>query len=445
MERTGGGWAWLEDLLVAAAVGVVWVAAVLVAEESVYWSPSGIRVYWWSGVCTAIVLALRRQAPAVGFWLAVTAYPVTYWLTLRSDFHVLPVLLAAYAATRAAVVRPFVAATGALGATVLLQLGGEQVLQAPPPYVWLWALDPSRALVLAALACSAVVLGATIHRLADTTAELGARNAELEALQEVRARQAVRQERTRIARDLHDVVAHHVSAMVVRAQAADRVADTHPQAPLEAVRWIAPAGREALDAMRGVVSVLREDDGRPVAHPSWPPLVLPSPPAWWDPDGAAPLAPTPVLDDLVVVLERVVGAGLVVETDLPDPLPVCAPDVGLAIVRITQEALTNVLVHSAAGTTRVRLRVVDEHLVLTVTDPGPARTHSGPSRAGNGAVHMRERAQACGGRVSVGPLGPEGAEGWQVHVVLPRAGLRTAPTEHGTADRLPAARIGTAR
>ncbi|WP_448631839.1 sensor histidine kinase [Cellulomonas soli] len=149
-----------------------------------------------------------------------------------------------------------------------------------------------------------------------------------------------------------------------------------------------------------------------------------------------------MLDDLSVVLDRVAGAGLRVEADLPDPLPTCAPDVGLAVVRITQEALTNVLVHSGAASTRVALGVHGDDLELTVSDPGPARTPTGPPRAGNGSVHMRERAQACGGHVTVGPLGRDGADGWQVHLVVPRTGRRG---EHEVRARPPRARAGAGR
>lgn len=416
-----------EDLLVGLAVGGAWFLAVALADATDYWRPSALHVYWWAGAWIVLTLALRRGAPQLVLWLAVTVYPLTYWLPLRSDFHVVPVLVAAFAATRADRVPPVVAAAVASVGTVVLQLGGERVVRTTPVIDWVHALDLSHALVLAALACAASALGAVIHRLAATTAELGARNAELEAWQEHRARQAVRVERTRIARELHDVVAHHVSGIVVRAQAADRVSDTHPEAPLAAVRWIAPAGREALDAMRGVVHVLREDDPFPPGVAGAEPWPAAHETAWarGAVGGGAPWAPAPVLDDLRTVVDRVQGAGLTVDADLPDPLPACSPAVGLTVVRVAQEALTNVLVHSAAERVQVRLERLGPRLALTVSDPGPARaTVAGstgrPERigGGNGIAHMRERARACGGQVEVGP-GPE--PGWRVRLELPLA------------------------
>src|SRR5690606_10960756 len=126
-------------------------------------------------------------------------------------------------------------------------------------------------LLLVALVVAASVLGAALGRLDETLASLAERNRELEELAEVRAREAVQSERVRIARDLHDVVAHHVSAIVVRAQVVQRVGGDDVGVYRDAMAWIAPEGREALDAMRSMVRVLRED--------------------------AAPLAPTSTLVD----------------------------------------------------------------------------------------------------------------------------------------------------
>ena len=463
------------DVPVAIGVGAVWGGAVVVASQWAYWRPVALSQYWYSGAWVVALLALRQRAPRLMFWLTMLVFPLTYGSALRSDFHLLPVLVAAFVVTSAGALRPVWAAPVAALAALSLQMNGYQcvrnvidslvALQRPSLVM---DVRPSRAVVLVALAVGAALLGWVIGRLSSTSTALAARNAELAVLHAERERAAVQAERTRIARELHDVVAHHVTAIVVRAQAADRVADTDPDAPREAVRWIADAGQEALGAMRSVVQVLRSE-GSPER---WPPArnLVPG-----GPDETAPLAPTPGLPELEVVTERVRQAGLPVDTRWPDPWPGCPPVTGLALVRVTQEALTNVLAHSAAESAQVALWRDGENLVLRVHDAGPARREEAlrdellpgerlpadaaprtdgrsdatapgdrasaalpdrarpdgntlitrPRRTGNGLLHMRERAHACGGSVRVGP-DPDG--GWTVLMRVPVAdGPRLEP------------------
>ncbi|GEA81632.1 hypothetical protein CUD01_20760 [Cellulomonas uda] len=388
-----------QDLQVAAAAGALWTAGLVVASRWDYWIPASSEAWWCAGAGLVAALAVRRWAARAGFWAVSGGYLVAYSLVLDggrmpSFVHVIPLLVTTYAVTRAGAEPPVLAAVvaGALGVT--LQAGVANAAWGLSTWDWHPAVDLSSAVQLVALVVAAALLGAMVHRLARTSASLAERNAQLVALQEVRAREAVAAERTRIARELHDVVAHHVSAIVVRAQAADRVADAQPDAPREAVRWIAPAGKEALDAMRSVVRVLRAAD-----------------------EEAAPYAPTAGLDALPGVLARVREAGLDVRATLPDPLPACAPQVGLAVVRVAQEALTNVLVHSAAPHATVTLTRSATDVVLEVTDPGPPRPPTaGTGLGGNGLLHMRERAAAAGASVVAGAL-PGG--GWRVRLVVP--------------------------
>lgn len=128
----------------------------------------------------------------------------------------------------------------------------------------------------------------------------------------------------------------------------------------------------------------------------------------------------PTLADLPAVLERVRGAGLDVTASLPAVLPACTPALGLAVVRVAQESLTNVLVHSSAERVRVGLDVTPRSVVLTVDDPGPAAASAhGPGRRGHGLVHMRERASTCGGTLVAGPTE---TGGWSVRMEVPRRG-----------------------
>ncbi|VTR78359.1 sensor histidine kinase [Cellulomonas hominis] len=412
------------DALTAAGVLLVWTTVALLARRSGYWHPAWFGAYLWAGVGVAVPLALRRAAPATGFWLTTIGYPVGYLLlvqgtAMRSDFHVLPLVVAAFVATQAGL-HPALVGGVTVSVVIALRVGVEGARAIVGG--WAGPHDFSRTTLLVLLVAAATLLGAMVHRQAETSRSLAERNAQLRALQAVRARAAVRAERTRIARELHDVVAHHVTAIVVRAQAADRVGADRPEEYREAVRWIAPAGREALTAMRSVVRVLREPDG---AATAWPPLpgaddddhALPAGAARADAGpGAAPLAPLPGLADLTAVAERVRGAGLAVTAELPDPLPPCPPDVGLAVVRVAQEALTNVLVHSEAGHASLRLSAGAGILVLDVADPGPARGLPGSPGGGNGLVHMRERAAACGGTLHAGPA--DGG-GWLVRMEVP--------------------------
>ena len=390
------------DGVAALAVLAAWTLAVLLLAGTDLWHPRWQDAHLWAGVGLALPLALRRAAPAAGLWLTLVGYPLGYALiTLGGGaqiaLHVLPLLVACYAATRAGAVHPVLTGAAGSAATVALLLGPDRIrtLGGPGPSLG----DPSDTALLVLLVLAATALGTVGARLAAASRSLELRNAELRALQAVRERAAVRAERTRIARELHDVVAHHVSAIVVRAQAADRVGDDRPEEYREAVRWIAPAGKEALTAMRSVVRVLRApgEDG-------------------------APLAPVPGLAELAHVLDRVRGSGLTVRADVPDPLPACPPEAGLALVRVAQEALTNVLVHSAAARADVTLAARPGALALRVHDPGPARFPAGRDETaghpggGNGLVHMRERAAAAGGTFAAGPA-PGG--GWTVTMEVP--------------------------
>ena len=247
-----------------------------------------------------------------------------------------------------------------------------------------------------AMTTGAVALGVVMHRLAQSRQSLVDQNFELQRLHGVVAEQAVTAERLRIARELHDVVAHHMSAIVIRAQAATRVAPNQPDAPLLATEWIAEAGKDALRAMRSVVDMLRESPGE---------------------SGA--LTPAPRLEDLRDAAQRMAQAGLDVTVSIPPVRLELGPAAEMALVRIAQESLTNVLLHSAASTATLTLSRRPRHIVLTVHDPGPARPvqPGDPPRDGNGVRNMGERALTCGGRFSAGP-DPDG--GWLVRAHLPK-------------------------
>ena len=215
---------------------------------------------------------------------------------------------------------------------------------------------------------------------------------------ELLAERAVAEERVRIAQELHDVVAHNVSLIVVQAQALratvpdERVAATTAD--------IAELGREAMAEMHRTLKLLRADE-----------------------DQAAERAPQPGLGDLDDLLDRSRAAGLRVDVAVEgDPRPL-AQSVDLSAFRILQEALTNVIKHAGRAHTTVLLGYRPDALELTVTDTGDGAAAPSPAPGGHGLVGMRERAALFGGTLTAGPRGDHGFE---VHAVLPYGQARGA-------------------
>jgi len=234
-------------------------------------------------------------------------------------------------------------------------------------------------ILIAALAVLPPVIGRMVRTSRDKTAELQARNAELVALREGEARHAVEAERFRIARELHDVVAHHVSAMTVRARAGLHVAGRDPRAAEDALAYVAEAGTEALQAMGALVGTLRAGE---------------------DPDAAGDLAPQPSLDDVAGLLEQFRRTGLVVHEDLDPGLSEVPPAVGLHAFRIVQEGLTNAIRHGAAERAWVRVWFADGMLRIQVDDNGRGVPDDAPP--GHGLVGVAERAAMHGGTSVLG-------------------------------------------
>jgi signal transduction histidine kinase len=228
-----------------------------------------------------------------------------------------------------------------------------------------------------------------LARRARLAADAEARAARLERDQEERARIAMADERARIARELHDVIAHSVTVMTVQAGAARMLLLGDPQRAVEPLLAVEETGHQALAEMRRLLGILREVDGRPV------------------------LAPQPGLKDLTRLAAAVREAGLPVEMAVegtPRPLPA---GIELAAYRILQEALTNTLKHAGAARAHVTVRYAPEAVFLEVCDDGRVPPADGQ---GHGLVGMRERATLYGGELESGPL-PGG--GYMVRGRLP--------------------------
>jgi signal transduction histidine kinase len=391
-----------QDLMVGVLVVVGWTAATLAVQLPPVGNGGTLALPLGQNqvaMCaTAAVLTLRRMVPPVALLLAVPLYVVVLSLPLydlgppgggggvlghATEFHLLPILAVAYLVAQSGAISPLVAGAVCLAGTGALfgDLDGLTVVS---------GFDWSRVLFALFVVAGTTFLGALVR--------------EQRRLRGVEAQKVVVEERTRIARELHDVVAHHVSAIVIRAQAAERLAPGRPEVAVEAVRWIADAGKEALTGMRHAVQVLREADGDGTVELA--PHGL----------GGVELAPQPTLADLRGTVERLAPVGLDVEIALPDPLPALDPQVELAAVRIAQEGVTNALRHAEARRAVVRVAEEAGQLVVAVDDDGRSGKAPALSASGHGLRGMAERAAACGGRLDIArsDLG-----GWSVRATLP--------------------------
>ncbi|MGW7519030.1 sensor histidine kinase [Streptomyces sp. NPDC054796] len=235
-----------------------------------------------------------------------------------------------------------------------------------------------------------------------TAAELARTRREEWLRRRAEAREAERrradEERLRIARELHDVLAHSISVINVQAGVGLALLDSDPDQARTALTTIKAASKEVLGEVRQVLDTLRAP-------------------------GDAPRAPAPGLGRLPELADQAEGAGLRVTTETEGAVCPLPPGADLAAFRVVQEALTNVVRHSASRTALVRLRYGERELELTVDDEGPAHG-VGPTGGGNGLVGMRERASALGGCVEAGPRGDGG---FRVVARLPLTSAGTAP------------------
>jgi signal transduction histidine kinase len=221
-------------------------------------------------------------------------------------------------------------------------------------------------------------------------AELAERAERAESEREARARRAVEDERARIARELHDVVAHSISVMTVQAEAVHRVAPRMPEQARTSLQAIEDTGREALTEMRRLLGVLRRDDE------------------------VADLAPQPSLGQVRLLVQRARAAGLPVELTVEGQARDLPGGVDLAAYRVVQEALTETLARAGARRARVRIRYGERDVRIEIADDGAG--HLRPSGESAEMVGMRERVALYGGELEAGP---DEAGGFRVRARLP--------------------------
>ena len=348
---------------------------------------------------TAVPLAWRRRAP-VAVLAAVTPLYVGHLVgfaaaeAFNAGFN-LPLFVALYSvgayAERRRALLAAVPAVVVLVAAELPRLAEETVAA-------ITGEGPTAELVYAGVLVGGVVyaatvlLGAYVATRRAYRAELVARAERLERERTERAERAVADERARLARELHDVVAHHLSGMVVQAGAAERLLDRDPEQARALLADLRASGRSTLASMRRLVGVLRAD-------------------------AEEGTAPQPGLERLDVVLEQARAAGVAAELTVEGERRPLRAEVDLAAYRVLQEALTNVRKHAPGATARVAVRYRDDDVEVEVADDGAATApvEEEPS-SGVGLVGLRERAAILGGELKAGP---NARGGWTVVARIP--------------------------
>jgi signal transduction histidine kinase len=354
-------------------------------------------------VACAVALAWRRSRPetaflivvAVGFLQLAVGEPISFWNVA------MPIALfsaAAYAS------RPFARLALAISTLAYFVVWAIDVNllgrldSLPNPLDVLATGRGATFVILFALLILIWAMGDQVRAGRERLERDLERTEQLAREQEANAQLGALAERHRIARELHDVVAHGLSVMIVQADGALYAEAEHPEAPRQALAAIASTGRESLTEMRRLLGVLRDDPQ------------------------AIGLAPQPDLASVPALIERFRESGLEIDYHAQDVDSTVPPAVGLAAYRVVQEALTNVLHHAGASHVDVRIGTDAGALAVTVVNepgikPAGAAVAGGPT-SGLGLLGMRERVSLLDGRMVAGPTA-EG--GFRVEVEIPAA------------------------
>jgi signal transduction histidine kinase len=373
------------DALIAAALASV---AVLLGQDAAHQghSPLGAAAYTLV-VLVHLPLVLRGRAPVAVCCLVHASWLVYitagYWPVVCS----FGPMLAVYTAASLRPPRTAVPCAALMGAT------------------WICAGAVSHTDGWPAVVGQALIYPAVLWRFGETARRSAELTRQLRREQDERARREVAQERGRIARELHDVVAHHISVISVQTGLARFVFTSDPRTARGALDTIDASAKEALDELRRMLTVLRSDDE------------------------GAPAGPMPGLARLEQMARRLRTGGLPVTLTVegtPRPL---TPGVELCAYRVVQEALTNVVKHAPGASAEIRLAYEAHQVTVSVTDDGQGVIQDRvPAGGGHGLPGMRERARLYGGRISAGP---QEQGGFAVRLTLPTA-ARTAAQGDGT-------------
>lgn len=383
LGAVSAAWPMLLDPLFAVALAAVAVTAALLSPETL--GRLGSLPTAALGVACAAPVAFRRHHP-LGVLAAVgTGVLAESAVGMSLNFSGFALMIAVFTVAADAPRRWSLATLVALPVyLVIADLLFSRARGAPSS---MSLVDLSAGLLVFVLAW---VVGDAVRVRRLRTEQLEARAAMLEAQREEMARIAVRNERAVIARELHDIVAHSVSVMVVQAGAARRVLADRPDEAAQALVSIERTGRDALGEMRRLLGILRADEAPPLLEPQ---------------QGLAGLGS---------LIEQSGATGMPVELVIEgEPRPL-ATGLDLAAFRIVQEALTNAIKHADRARALVRVRYDDDALTIEVLDDGRTSSGAGRSHApepgapiaapgGHGLVGMRERVSLYGGELSAGP------------------------------------------
>jgi signal transduction histidine kinase len=348
----------------------------------------GVVDWLWFGA-VHLPLVWRRRAPVLVFWtvlvLAGAALTTSPPAIVQGVYPESLALVAVYAVARYRPRRHLWPAVAVLEG-ILVAVAWQQ----DQPWT-------SLALGTSALAAT-VLLGLTVSTRRAYLAELEERARRLERERDQQAQLAAATERARIARELHDIVAHNLAVMIALADGAAFTTTVAPERATDAMQQVSATGRQALAEMRRLLGLLR--DGQPPQAPSG-------------------LVPQPGLDDLDELVDQIRAAGVRVTLTRQGTAGTWGPGAGLAVYRIVQEALTNTLKHAGPqASAQVRLCYTAAAVELEVTDDGagrPARAVAGTAAGGHGLAGMVERATSYGGEVQAGP---RPGVGWRVRARL---------------------------
>jgi signal transduction histidine kinase len=368
---------WVSDVLVAVMAGASAVPAVFHDHVHLRW------VVVLLLALTAAALLVRRIWPVPVFgWVLAVAVGAGAWQADPIDG--LALLVALYTVASMRPRRDALACAAVLevaSVIALLRYAGSH-----------WWFDE---IFLSGMIAAALGLGLYFAARRAYLAELHDRAERLERERDQQAALAVAAERARIAREMHDIVAHHLTVMTTLAEAAIATSATSPTQATEVTRSVAETGRRALADTRRLLGVLRQ---RPAQE-------------------SDALEPVPDLAQLDTLIEHVRSAGLGTTLEISGQVPDMPAGAQLAVYRLVQEALTNTLKHGGAhARASVCLRFLPGELRVDVADDGSGSAAPVPARVGGGLPGMRERIGAYGGDVQAGPRQPAG---WAVSARLP--------------------------
>ncbi len=393
LPRSRGAW-WREGAVTTTAFAICLLGGVFRVDDTLSAPPAAAYVI---AVLSAAVLPLRHRAPLAAMaGTTVCGMLVAPLGLLLTPLIVAPAVVTAYTL---AVRTERRAATAVLLPSVALLVASSSLFESLS-----WQ-DASRMGAVAAFPLVAGVLGHSAQNRRAYLEAVEERARRAEESRDTEARRRVAEERVRIARELHDVVAHQITLAGAQATVAHHLFDLRPEQTRKSLKELVETTSNALDDLRAAVGLLRQSG-----------------------DDAAATEPAPGLSRLPTLVESFRRAGLEVSVHHEGLVRPLLPGVDLTAYRIIQEALTNVTKHAGTGSARVRLVWNRDRVTITVADDGGSRTTPSPSTGpgGFGLIGMRERATAVGGHLTASRR-PEG--GFLVSTQLP----------------LPSARVGDAR